>query len=305
MRRSGWVIAVIGMNKALLRQLFRYAIILSGLLTLFSPVAAQFSRSKLDSIRSQLKLLGSTRADVVSLLSPGSFSSWNRSDGMQTFYREDETVDVFYSTGKCEADDFEFMPWDAWSVPTDTLVSFEIEPKDKLSASDLGFDLGKLKKERPYRTHKNYLVYFDKDLGLAIHVWGDTVYTIRYFPSRTLDSKLCDSVAIKKYFRGNKWRFTPEPKHQAVDFNRPASVLDINLTLVEPGKVSVNVTAEDPENDVLTYNYKVSAGRILGVGAKVLWDLSGLPPGTYTMTCAVDDGIGLRGRYITRSIKID
>ncbi|MEO6655241.1 MAG: hypothetical protein ABIO36_04095 [Pyrinomonadaceae bacterium] len=69
--------------------------------------------------------------------------------------------------------------------------------------------------------------------------------------------------------------------------------------------VSVQTTASDPENDVLTYNYTVSGGRIVGQGAKVDWDLSGAQPGTYTITTGVDDGCGVCGKTDTRTVKVE
>ncbi|MCA1588782.1 MAG: hypothetical protein LC734_00010 [Acidobacteria bacterium] len=68
--------------------------------------------------------------------------------------------------------------------------------------------------------------------------------------------------------------------------------------------VTVATTAVDPENDILTYNYTVSGGRIVGTGANVEWDVSGLAPGTYTITSGVDDGCGLCGQTQTRTITI-
>ncbi|MEK7855043.1 MAG: hypothetical protein AAB288_03060, partial [Acidobacteriota bacterium] len=68
--------------------------------------------------------------------------------------------------------------------------------------------------------------------------------------------------------------------------------------------VSVNATAVDPENDVLTYNYTVSGGRIVGTGAAVQWDLSGLQPGSYTVTAGVDDGCGLCGQTQTQTVRV-
>lgn len=76
------------------------------------------------------------------------------------------------------------------------------------------------------------------------------------------------------------------------------------------GKCSDNVStgvktkATDPENDVLTYNYTVSGGRIVGQGANVNWDLSGVKPGTYTITAAVDDGCGFCGKTQTKTITV-
>lgn len=68
--------------------------------------------------------------------------------------------------------------------------------------------------------------------------------------------------------------------------------------------VSVRTTAVDPENDVLTYNYTVSGGRIVGTGANVDWDLTGVSPGTYTITSGVDDSCGVCGQTQTRTVTV-
>lgn len=67
---------------------------------------------------------------------------------------------------------------------------------------------------------------------------------------------------------------------------------------------TVATTASDAENDVLTYNYTVSGGRIVGQGANVSWDLTGVRPGTYTITAGVDDGCGLCGQTQTQTITV-
>jgi len=68
--------------------------------------------------------------------------------------------------------------------------------------------------------------------------------------------------------------------------------------------ITLATTAVDPDNDVLTYNYTVSGGRIVGQGANVQWDLSGVPMGTYTVTAGVDDGCGICGKTVTQSVVI-
>lgn len=68
--------------------------------------------------------------------------------------------------------------------------------------------------------------------------------------------------------------------------------------------IEISTEAIDPENDVLTYDYKVSAGKIIGMGNKVVWDLSGVKPGTYTITAGADDGCGICGKTQTREIKV-
>jgi len=69
--------------------------------------------------------------------------------------------------------------------------------------------------------------------------------------------------------------------------------------------ISVATSASDPENDVLTYNYTVSGGRVIGTGANVQWDVSSLQPGTYTLTTGVDDGCGVCGRTDTKTITVE
>ena len=53
-------------------------------------------------------------------------------------------------------------------------------------------------------------------------------------------------------------------------------------------EISISVTAPEPENVVLVYLYKISVGKIIGSGPNVVWDLSNVEPGTYTITAAVD-----------------
>jgi PKD-like domain len=68
--------------------------------------------------------------------------------------------------------------------------------------------------------------------------------------------------------------------------------------------VNISTSATDPENDVLTYNYTPSGGRIVGTGANVSWDLSGVQPGTYTVVVGVDDGCGVCGKTVTETVTV-
>lgn len=104
--------------------------------------------------------------------------------------------------------------------------------------------------------------------------------------------------------------------------NKPADVTGVTLSDSEiqlpcqPGfkstsggcndstTINVSTSAVDPENDVLTYNYTVSGGRIVGQGKDVQWDLSGAGKGTYTITAGVDDGCGLCGKTMTQTVSV-
>ena len=68
--------------------------------------------------------------------------------------------------------------------------------------------------------------------------------------------------------------------------------------------VGIRTSATNPKNDPLTYNYTVSGGRIVGQGANVNWDLSGVRAGTYTITAAVDNGCGFCGKTQTKTIVV-
>lgn len=67
--------------------------------------------------------------------------------------------------------------------------------------------------------------------------------------------------------------------------------------------VATSASSSDP-TDVLTYNYTVSGGRIVGSGANVTWDLSGARPGTYTITASADNGCGVCGTTKTETITV-
>ena len=104
-------------------------------------------------------------------------------------------------------------------------------------------------------------------------------------------------------------------------YNKPADVTALELdkselrippkSEVEPEQdagdsntVAVATTAQDPEDDELTYRYTISGGRIIGAGANVSWDLKGVMPGTYTITAGIDDGCGICGKTMTQTVKI-
>lgn len=110
-------------------------------------------------------------------------------------------------------------------------------------------------------------------------------------------------------------------RHREV--NQFASVNDVSLDEVSlvrecgPGRrpfegqkisedmiVAVTTDAVDPENDVLSYNYFVNAGKIIGRGSRVQWDLTDAPPGTYKILVGVDDGSGMLGRAVSKEVTV-
>jgi len=57
-------------------------------------------------------------------------------------------------------------------------------------------------------------------------------------------------------------------------------------------RVNITAVASDPDGDPLTYSWRTNGGQIVGSGASVVLDTSGLAAGRYTVTGRVDDGRG-------------
>jgi len=72
----------------------------------------------------------------------------------------------------------------------------------------------------------------------------------------------------------------------------------------EAFSIKVEISAVNPRNAELLYHYTVSGGRIIGKGASVSWDLSGVRPGTYTITVGIDEGRGIEAETLTKTVQV-
>ncbi len=274
--------------------------------TILAPCSIIFGQTFLEDYArvKQIRLLESEAADVIKLLASDSLNIGIAPIGSR-FYRNDSVINVSYTSGECVDDpDTDSLSATDWNAAGGQVAVIRLGPKDTLLLKDLGIDLKTFRKERFYRSHKNFVVFHNKQLGMAIAVHGDAVDQIVLFPGAAFHYVLCPNA--RKYYAGSKWRRYPEHKQNVVDFNFPAHVLKLDVSPItdNPGAFRIQTKAEDPENDVLTYNYYVSAGKITGRGANVIWDLTDVPAGAYEITATVDDGCGICGKYITKSITI-
>ena len=279
------------------------------LLTLaFSSLALGQSQSDLIAKVRQIKLLESTRDDVRRIL-----YDLNTSEGdeySQDYDNDEVSITVRFSDGKCstdpdEDDDDNIM---RWNVGEWTVTGIEIELNEALAVKGSGFDLSKLKKEQMYSGTTDYNIHFDKTRGLAIKTGQDGIETVIFFPPSSQSTSLCKESALAQEFYSRKSWYT-KLGNQFVCVSYHADVEDLILGAAEVEATSnrtleVSTKAVDPENDVLTYVYKVSAGRIVGNGAKVIWDLTGIKSGEYTIFVGVDDGAGVVGRTITKMVTV-
>lgn len=76
--------------------------------------------------------------------------------------------------------------------------------------------------------------------------------------------------------------------------NRPPTLsCSADRTSIVLGESSgITANGSDPDNDPLTYSYTSTGGQITGSGAKVQFDSTGAPAGTYEVRCNVSDGRG-------------
>ncbi|MGI8669003.1 MAG: hypothetical protein ACR2J3_04045 [Aridibacter sp.] len=282
---------------------------------MYSFVSAQSLMAELDKVE-EIQLLESSREDVIKLLAENSLKF---SDGY--FFTNYSVTKVFYSSGSCYKD------FEDWNILGGRVTQISVIPKDFIHIKDLEkdtkIDYKKLRKEKMWGRSKGRYVYSDKDLGIAITTRGDFVSQLIFTPSKEKFSMLCDKEEVKKYYSNNNWNRYTWNKLNFDDSNSPANVSDLILSrteiiadcgslnatenkdcLSDTKKISVSTTATDFESDVLVYYYKVSGGKIIGKGAKVFWDLSGVEKGTYTITAAADDGCGLCGKFITKTVVV-
>lgn len=82
--------------------------------------------------------------------------------------------------------------------------------------------------------------------------------------------------------------------HVASRPNRPPTIsCSASPNTVHPGdRVHIVATANDPDNDELTFVWHSSVGQISGSGAEVDLDTTGVSPSRYEVTGQVDDGRG-------------
>ena len=106
--------------------------------------------------------------------------------------------------------------------------------------------------------------------------WGSCTITAKVDDGRGGSANSSVSVSVE-----------PKPNHP------PTITCSADRSSVFTGeKVRITTNASDPDGDPLTYTWRANAGKIVGGGAAVDFDTTGLAPGNYTVTVRVDDGRG-------------
>ena len=165
-------------------------------------------------------------------------------------------------------------------------------------------------------------IYQNENLGIIFHISDNEIETIFLIPSKNSGASLCKNEKTEEIL-SKEIRLIDSVLRYAFTCNvpnPPANVEEVILSKTEiiicnktaknkscsdgSRKISVETIARDPDNDVLTYVYTVSGGNIVGQGANVVWDLTGVGAGTYTITSGVDDGMGVVGTTKNQTIVV-
>lgn len=282
-------------------------------------LSAQSFVPELDKIK-QIVFLETSRDEVNKLFAADTVVSYARADDFEDyFYTNNANISVYYSKGNC-AKEFE----EVWNAPKWTVTAINISSKNEVWLKDIGIDYSKFRKEQMYRSRKERFVYINKKAGISIYTKYDEVTSISFYPSEKDYFRLCDGEEVKKYYASPKWRIYPESKNRIVDiFDENADIVGLDLSKAEiildcisndssqnkncsedSQKIAVSTTAIDRDHDTLVYEYYVSSGKIVGTGANVVWDLSGVKAGTYKITATADDGCGPCGKFLTKTVTV-
>lgn len=262
----------------------------------------------------EIKLLESTREDVKKILADYEQDDSDDEDYKQYFSTKNAEIEVTFSSGDCSEDSA------YWNVSEWVVTKIKITPEDAIKSKN--FNFSNFKKEVKDEESPEFYTYHDEKSGIVFEIDEEEIQKIILYPPKSKNGFLCSNEKTLE-ISSNQKRLVDLILEEPVCIliNHFANVTDLILSVSEitigcnnpaknenctnsKTKISVNTTAVDPENDVLTYNYDISAGKITGAGADVVWNLSGVQPGTYTITAGVDDSCGICGTTVTKTIVI-
>lgn len=275
-------------------------------------VFAQSKLPELDKVK-EIQLLESKRKEVKRILADYERDDSDDDSHYDLFSTENAEIEVTYSAGNCSEED-EFWNVDEWTV-TQIEISFE----NAVKVEDAKFNFSNFTKEVEDEEFPEDYIYQNENLGIAFKIDDNKIESIYLFPSKGSYSLLCDNENTKEIFSGEKRLVDTITRYTCILVNKLPTVDDLILDTTEitadcansaenksclesVKKISVTTVSSDPENDPLTYNYTVSGGKIIGNGAKVIWDLTGVKAGTYTITAGANDGAGISAATKTQTV---
>jgi len=295
----------------------KFIILVAFYLAMCSFMFAQSPRAELDKART-IKLLESTSEDIKRLFGESEDADY---DSIST---EALDIDITYSTGDCSGE------YEEWNVPEGKVTEIDVSFGKPVKPQDLGIDLSKFENigESVLKSFAN--IYYDKAKGIIYIFSKGGITDIDFVPAAENYPALCNNENVrqfnsdKEWFqdKSERWFITRLKERSSGGGERVfANVNELTLNrndVTECPAVASSKNGKDCSEDTkiavyskasssdsmedLFYNYSVSGGRIIGQGANVFWDLSGVAPGKYTITVGVDNGCGVCGSTKTQEI---
>lgn len=136
---------------------------------------------------------------------------------------------------------------------------------------------------------------------LHVNQQGDRLFHSQTYPAGFRESTDPNGFIAQFWIGHRNARSVPPPLNVEPTVSVSSSAASITLpcpegtastTCVPSASREVTLTADarDQDNDTLLHTWSVTGGRITGEGRTVSWDLSGVNPGTYTVSVEVNDG---------------
>ncbi len=287
-------------------------------LAMCSFASAQSSFPELDKVK-KIKLLESTRADVKKI-----FGEYNKDSEGGSYSTDNVIIRISYSSGDCSDDSDE-----NWNVAEGLVTEIFVQLDISITPKDLKINLSKL--ERMKRSDDDdddddddEYIYYDKEKGISYEISDGEVSYVKFIPPEKNYPALCSNENVRQFKSDKEWFrnkikevwicYLPRPFANLTELT--LSKNEITAYCITKDSPKGEICSEDAEieiaakgestnpTDVLTYNYTVSGGKIIGTGANVTWDLTGVKPGKYTITAGVDNGCGVCGTTKTEIVKV-
>lgn len=286
-----------------LMKLMKNSILVVAAMLSFSTLGfSQYYFSALEKAK-EIRLLEADRATVRA-----AFRDYTADDldgNSDSFSSDEASIEVAYADDSC--DEYDSVIWD---IPAGRAIRIEVEPEKELTLEALGIGVTSMMKEQIYANEPDSIIFHDKRKGFAVEVVDNILRRFIIFPALNSKPKTCKSKSAKEFVTLKSW-FGKQKLEDRVEIKcYVADVTDLQLsaeTLAELAitrEINVSTSVRNPNNDVLTHKYIVSAGKIVGDGAEVVWDLKGVKAGSYTITAGVDDGCAFCGQTKTKTVVI-
>ncbi|HEY8560264.1 MAG TPA: hypothetical protein VIL74_07795 [Pyrinomonadaceae bacterium] len=312
----------------------KFLIVVILCLAICGRADAQTTLSDLEKIK-QIKLLESTREDVRKIFAADQESSEDEDSEDENieevesdhFSTDNVRIGFRYSLGNCSDDEEE------WNVPNGKVTEINVILKESVKPEDLRIDLSKLERIRKNEPgdeeeeeDPDEFVYFDRGNDVSYGLSDGEIRNVKFTPSEKNFPALCANETLREFTSNNEWLLDKIKRRPYAEVGgRPfANIAELTISKNEivaecsPSDAEENLNDSDDyfkiaiatrgestdPTDVLTYNYSVTGGKIVGSGTNVTWDLSGVKPGKYYITAGVDNGCGVCGTTRTEEVLV-